>query len=165
MTTIKLNLHELFVRAFGGEIALVPATINLAEALEFADAADPECNIHDLLASENKIAIIWCVDDVRHIRGDLSVAQAWDVLESVRNRHDATLGVTWETLTAAAEALFGTANKLRADRFKRALNAYDEPEPTDLLADALHWCQTSGTSFDEALRLARLHFDAETDSE
>lgn len=83
----------------------------------------------------------------------------------LRHRHDATLGVTWETLTIAAETLFGPAKKLRVDRCERALAAYDEPELSDMLADALHWCQANGTSFDDALRLARQHFDAETDSE
>lgn len=164
MTKILLTLEELLDRAFDTPTLHVPASIDIKEVLEFIDPPPIELDLHELLA-KNEIAIVWSVDDVRHVRGDLSHDQAWEVLQHVRNRHDATVGVNWETLTDAAEALFGPANKIRVDRCNRALAAYDEPELTDLLTDALHWCKANRSSFDEAVRLARLHFDAETDSE
>lgn len=165
MTKIKLPLKDLLVNAFDAKTLHIPASIDIEEVIEFTDVPDVELDVHELLASANQMAIVWSAEDVRHVRSDLSIAQANNVLERVRYRHDATLGVTWETLAIAAETLFGPAKQLRIDRCERALAAYDEPELSDLLADALHWCHANGTSFDDALRLARQHFDAETDSE
>lgn len=40
--------------------------------------------------------------------------------------------------------------------------ARDNSNPlTDLLADLMHYCDHHGSSFDEALESARIHFEAE----
>lgn len=46
------------------------------------------------------------------------------------------------------------------------LPLYPEDERTnliDLLADAMHWCNLNDEDFDDVLRIARLHFEAEKD--
>jgi hypothetical protein len=62
--------------------------------------------IYELLAAQHEIAVIWSTDDVREVRPDLSEKQAWTVLQSVRENHDASVGVSWETLEITADDLF-----------------------------------------------------------
>jgi len=53
-----------------------------------------------------QIAIIWRVDDVLAIRPDLSNKQAMEVLRQTERRHDATMGISWDTLAIWADELF-----------------------------------------------------------
>ncbi|MCA9191122.1 MAG: hypothetical protein KDB03_05160 [Planctomycetales bacterium] len=64
-------------------------------------------NVHELLAIRREIAIVWCIEDVQYVRPDLSDVEAWAVLQSVSRNHDANFGVSWDTLEAVAESLFG----------------------------------------------------------
>ena len=56
--------------------------------------------------SDKQIAIIWSIEDVHSVRPDLTDEQAFDVLQAVERRHDATIGVNWDTLSHHAESLF-----------------------------------------------------------
>ena len=47
---------------------------------------------------KDTISIIWHVDDVREIRPELSDDQLRKVLHAVKKNHDASFGVTWDTL-------------------------------------------------------------------
>ena len=60
--------------------------------------AGTEVNVHELLASRGQIALVWGVEDVQEVRPDLTDEQAWQVLQRVEHKHDATLGITWDTL-------------------------------------------------------------------
>lgn len=62
--------------------------------------------VHRLLARRQRIAVIWQTDDVLEIRPDLTSDQAWQVLQHVRDAHDANDGICWFTLDAAAAWLF-----------------------------------------------------------
>jgi hypothetical protein len=64
-------------------------------------------DIHAVLAERGQIAIVWSTEDVQAIRPDLSDDQSWHVLETVERRHDAALGITWDTLDWVARDLFG----------------------------------------------------------
>jgi len=66
-------------------------------------------DIDRLLADRRQIGLIWEIDDVRHIRPDLSEDQAWQVLQAAREGHDARIGLGWETLESIASDLFGDA--------------------------------------------------------
>lgn len=57
-------------------------------------------------ANKHSIFIEWCIDDVKDVREDLDDDQAMEVLEFVKDKHDATLGITWDTLEYAADHLF-----------------------------------------------------------
>lgn len=46
----------------------------------------------------NKIAIIWHIDDVKEVAPDLTDEQAREVLRLVKHYHDAEAGVNWDTL-------------------------------------------------------------------
>jgi len=54
----------------------------------------------------NSIAIIWCIDDVKEQRPDLSDDECMEVLEYQERKHDASMGVSWDTLEWCAEHLF-----------------------------------------------------------
>jgi len=56
--------------------------------------------------TSRQIAIIWDIDDVKSIRPHLNDEQAMEVLENVKRKHDAELGVTWQTLEIWADELF-----------------------------------------------------------
>lgn len=62
---------------------------------EFAEAA----------ALPDFIAIKWSIEDVQEVRPDLTEAQCREVLARVRDRHDATIGVTWDVLSTVADDL------------------------------------------------------------
>jgi len=73
------------------------------------EPVDISLHVHEVLAKNRQIAIIWSIEDVQEVRPDLSEDQAWEVLQAVRSDHDATLGVSWETLEYEAQRLFGHA--------------------------------------------------------
>ena len=55
---------------------------------------------------DTQVAIIWSVEDVQSVRPDLTNDQAMDVLEMVERKHDATIGITWDTLEIWADELY-----------------------------------------------------------
>lgn len=57
-------------------------------------------------ANKHSIFIEWCIDDVKEVREDLDDEQAMEVLEFVKDKHDATMGITWDTLEYAADHLY-----------------------------------------------------------
>ena len=59
-----------------------------------------------VLQTEDSISIVWSIDDVKEVREDLDDEQAMEVLEFVKDKHDATLGITWDTLQYAADHLY-----------------------------------------------------------
>jgi hypothetical protein len=59
-----------------------------------------------VLSFEDSISIEWCIDDVQSVRPDLDNEQAMQVLHAVKDDHDATIGVTWDTLEYAADHMF-----------------------------------------------------------
>ncbi len=62
--------------------------------------------LHEMMQEERVIGLLWNIDDVRSLRPDLTDDQAWSVLQCVDRRKDATLGITWDTLSWAADDLF-----------------------------------------------------------
>jgi len=54
----------------------------------------------------NSIAIIWCLDDVKRIRDDLNDEQCLDVLRYADRKHDASMGITYDTLEFVADYLY-----------------------------------------------------------
>ncbi|MDH6258426.1 hypothetical protein [Bradyrhizobium sp. BR13661] len=56
--------------------------------------------------SADTIEISWHIDDVKEVRPGLTDAQARQVLEQAKRRHDATIGINWDVLAAHADNLF-----------------------------------------------------------
>jgi len=91
---------------FDAERSRMNAVIHTAQSV--LDAGT-ELSVHDLLANRQQIAAIWSIEDVQGIRPDLTVEQAWEVLEEVGRKHDAEYGISWTTLECMADILFGRA--------------------------------------------------------
>jgi len=68
--------------------------------------ADIGLYVCDLLARHHHIAVIWSIEDVQSIRTDLTEEQAWEVLQQVRDIHDAEWGINWTTLEQTADDMF-----------------------------------------------------------
>jgi hypothetical protein len=64
-------------------------------------------HVHELLVKQHSIAAIWCTDDVRGVRPDLTEEQ--QVLE----HHDAEWGINWTTLETTADDLFPSPTSRR----------------------------------------------------
>ncbi|HZU34745.1 MAG TPA: hypothetical protein VFA18_02480 [Gemmataceae bacterium] len=67
---------------------------------------DIDAQVHAILSQHCKIAVIWCIDDVRHLRPDLTEDRAWQVLQQVSDIHDAEWAISWTTLRTVADDLF-----------------------------------------------------------
>ena len=63
-------------------------------------------DIDAILAKRGQIAVPWSIEDVQGIRPHLTTEQAWKVLEEVKRKHDAELGISWITLETWADELF-----------------------------------------------------------
>ena len=83
-------------------------TIALRHAQAILDGGT-ELGLHELLAFRGQIALGWSIEDVQEVRPGLTAKQAWEVLQDVERKHDATIGITWDTLEWVAENLFGPA--------------------------------------------------------
>ncbi|MEO8964711.1 MAG: hypothetical protein ABI370_08570 [Gammaproteobacteria bacterium] len=53
-----------------------------------------------------QISIKWHIDDVLSVRPDLTHLQASKVLEHLKRKHDADVGVNWEVIEAVSDMLF-----------------------------------------------------------
>jgi len=62
--------------------------------------------ILDYFDNTRQIAIIWDIDDVKEGRPDLTDEQAMEVLETIKDDHDAYYGVTWYTLRDITDLMF-----------------------------------------------------------
>lgn len=94
---------------FDAERTRLNAALRAAQAILDAGM---ELDLHELLAARREIAAIWCIEDAQAARPDLTDDQAWEVLQHVQHKHDATVGISWATLEILAEDLFGPATKL-----------------------------------------------------
>jgi hypothetical protein len=81
----------------------------LLESLTLAERAT--INVREVLAERGAVAITWSIDDVRHVRPDLSREQAWDVLVRCRDKHDPEWGFTWSYLKDVAALLYPAAGE------------------------------------------------------
>jgi hypothetical protein len=68
-----------------------------------------------LLAKHRKIAAIWSIEDAKAIRPDSTDDQAWELLQQVESSHDVENGITWTTLEASADDLFGPSSETDED--------------------------------------------------
>jgi hypothetical protein len=71
-----------------------------------SDEALPELDIQQLLRQRRQVAIVWGIEDVQHVRPDLTDGQAWEVLERCRDKHDSERGFTWTYIEDMADIMF-----------------------------------------------------------
>jgi len=82
---LTINLGDILEEKYPNGFH-VPADIDLAMLLEFGDDDWSHCvNIDAVLEAEDKVALIWSIDDVLARRPDLDEKQAWKVLVAARD--------------------------------------------------------------------------------
>jgi len=72
-------------------------------------------DIHELLKQRKQIAIIWGIEDVQDMRPDLEDQQAYEVLQSCKDNHDASYGMSREDIWIHAESMFPEKNRKGQD--------------------------------------------------
>jgi hypothetical protein len=84
--------------------------------LAIIESTDPEQEpfyidgfVRRLLAHYGRIAVMWEIEDVLLLRDDLTHEQAMEVLERARDKHDPDWGISRDTLSDIADALFSDA--------------------------------------------------------
>jgi hypothetical protein len=68
--------------------------------------APADLDIDAYLAKRRQIAVLWSIENVKGVRPHLSDEQAWDVLQQVKDIHDAEWGICRTTLETVADDLF-----------------------------------------------------------
>jgi hypothetical protein len=58
------------------------------------------------LAELGFIADLWHIEDVQHLRPDLTDPQAWSVLQDCNESRDANIGIHWNVIRIHASVLF-----------------------------------------------------------
>jgi hypothetical protein len=116
LSALKYALEFLEANDDGEEdvtsrVAAVRAAIDEAKAAGIP-SEPTNVDFHAVLARRRQIAAIWCIDDVKAVRPDLTEAQCWEVLEATKRYHDATFGINWVILSSHADDLFGDAPDL-----------------------------------------------------
>jgi hypothetical protein len=62
--------------------------------------------IQDNSGLVKEIAIFWHIEDIQSVRSDLTNEQASDVLENLKDNHDANSGINWKIIEIVADCLF-----------------------------------------------------------
>jgi len=82
------------------------AGVRSAQRRPLTNKALRAIDLDGLLAKRRQVAIVWCIEDVQQQRPDLNDAQAWEVLQECRGRHDCDIGFNWELVDIVAEDLY-----------------------------------------------------------
>ena len=56
--------------------------------------------------TQDCIAILWHIDDVREVRPDLNDTQCREVLRRCEQQHNAEIGINWDVIHIVAEECF-----------------------------------------------------------
>ena len=112
INTIKTNrVHSSEVYRFlkcyaGKKINILVDDSGLLKLV--CDTSNTEITILDV--AETFIDITWSIEDVKSLRPDLTASECMEVLERVQARHDASIGVTYDSVKIDAEILFEKPN-------------------------------------------------------
>jgi len=60
----------------------------------------------DTPETRDEITFSWCIEDVQHVRPDLTDQQARKVLDRCERRHDASIGMNWDVISVHAADMF-----------------------------------------------------------
>lgn len=98
---IKAKLHELIEKAastYNGRVS-VPVRIQVADLLDTnLIPEEQEIDVHDLLAEQHAIALIWDSEQVRNHYPHLTEEQAWDVLQECERHYKGEEGLNWDDI-------------------------------------------------------------------
>lgn len=90
----------------GLTVASEEETDALREFLEDLNAPSAGSSDMDRFDPKTQIAITWSVYDVLSKRPDLTLSEALDVLHQCKRKHDAEVGITWDSIAETANWFF-----------------------------------------------------------
>lgn len=164
---IKLNIRD-HVRQFadGDNRLTFEASVDVDNLFDTAHLPDEfEVDLDELLQQNRIIGHLWTINDVREVRPQLTEEQAWEVLRESQDSLAVDERLNWNHIEKVADDLFGVETQ-RLVRFTDLLEKYtdfdSETNLVDLLADAMHWCQSNDEDFDGSVAKAKRHFHTET---
>jgi hypothetical protein len=96
---VKIDLHDALLAEIGGNSMSIPVTVEIDELLEFSGIDEYEVDIHDLLAEQKAIGLIWDAEMLLSHYPHLTEAQAWDVLQGCSKNYSAEQGLTWDDVS------------------------------------------------------------------
>lgn len=100
----------------------------------------------------DKIAITWTIEDIRSCRKDISDDDAMEALQTVLHGHDATLGVTWDTLVAACGGDYPSGDDDEDDIRDRVPSDWPvQPLDPGATAKGKATCGVCGLSWDDSI--------------
>src|SRR6516165_6352445 len=103
---VKVNLHKLIednASTYNGHLQ-VNAQIDLEEL--FGSIPDKqEIDVHDLLADQHAIALIWDTEQLRNHYPHLTEDQAWEVLQHCERGYKGEEGLTWDDIAKVVQDL------------------------------------------------------------
>ena len=56
--------------------------------------------------TDDMIFVCWSTEDVRQLRPDLTDADCRKILHAVKDKHDATLGISWDTIESISYDMY-----------------------------------------------------------
>lgn len=96
---VRKEVDELVSRLSHDEVTDLLTTLRERFARENAE-------LRSIVRDHDTIAIEWHIDDVFSERPDLSAEQALDVLQYIKDNHDASIGVNWDVINYVANLLY-----------------------------------------------------------
>jgi hypothetical protein len=178
---IKINLYDALVDETGTNTAHLPVAIPMDEFVEYNDIREHEVDVHEALAEQRAIALIWDAEMLITHYPHLTEAQAWDILQGCSMNYSAEQGLTWDDIAERVHEQYPDPadrqlppdpegkNDDRAAWALHAIKAFQEATGTeiedalpDLLCDLMHWADRSSCDFDRAFLRAQDHYSAET---
>jgi hypothetical protein len=164
---VTINLRGMVAEKIGGTVS-VPSTIDIEEVFDFIDFDDEqEVDIHDLLAEQKAVGLVFTIADVKKLRPDLTDEQAWEVLQMFEVAAEDCPDPLHETISQIADMHYPKRRKAKPSEVAKIIadygNGCERENLVDLLTDTMHWCKGFGEPFEEFSSSAAVHFDEETE--
>jgi hypothetical protein len=124
-TKIEINLADILERKYPRGFH-VPADIDITNFLEFADEDwQHEIDLHELLASDRRVALVYSTEDVKAVRPGLDDDQAWEILRQFAATCKDGPTPMLDTMRQLAEMTYPNGKQLLRERLARLARDID----------------------------------------
>jgi hypothetical protein len=105
---LNINIRDRFHdNTDHNDMLLSNASVDVADLFELNGIPEEqEIDIHELLAGQHALALIWDADQVRTHYPHQTEDQAWAVLQECERRYTAEKGLTWEDIAETVAELY-----------------------------------------------------------
>jgi len=118
-TKLEINLADILERKYPHGFH-VPADIDINTFLEFAD--DDwlhEIDLHEMLAGDRRVALVYSTEDVKGVRPDLDDDQAWEILQQLKAACEDCPATMQEIIRQLADMSYPNSKTTLRDRLAR----------------------------------------------